>query len=143
MQAVVRRIGAAVLGLWLVVLLTEPVPVHGCPMHDGTGVGHRASRPATDARGHEARHHHAGMAQSVAHESDAPDRPSPVPHGACLCLGDCCAADAAALPAPPVMGAGAAIAVSRQDAPDRLIERARVHRLAHRQPWPHAPPRVG
>lgn len=106
-----QRMFTALFGLWFSLLVAEPVPVHACPMHDGTlaqGAAVTAAGltdAAPDSPGHVAMHH-----VSQSHEQPATDHPAE--HGAhqCQCLGCCAGTTALSLPASPDVNLRAVLA---------------------------------
>jgi hypothetical protein len=93
----VRRAGAALLALFFLLAVGEPLALHACPMHDGVAVA-----SSTSAGGA-----HADM-PADAHAAHAADTAAAVPAGhpsgddeghQCSCLGHCAAASGAALAA--------------------------------------------
>jgi hypothetical protein len=71
----VRRPIAAVIAVWFVLVMVEPVGIHSCPVHGG-----HASAPGGAMHG-------AGASAHADHES----APEPAPHAGCTCPGDCTA----------------------------------------------------
>lgn len=146
MRHLVRRVGSALLGAWLAFVIAEPVPMHACAMH-GDVVG--ATTPHAP---HTAKHApigpHASHAPSHAEHAAAPaatpepDEPGPLSHGACLCLGDCCAAGAPLAPSAAV--SSVATTLVRTDEPAAQAVRV-VSPSADqvRIPWANGPPAIG
>jgi hypothetical protein len=113
-RGIVRRVFAAVTGLWLTVAMVEPAGLHACPMHDALHGGHgggvvqtidAGERTATETApsanvAHHAQHEHShGTAvQVVAAHSDGESDDAREVAAGCLCLGTCCAATVVAIP---------------------------------------------
>jgi hypothetical protein len=157
MRSPLRRVGSALLGLWLTFVVAEPMPMHACAMHDGVGAAahsaaaHETAGPAAPASAHTAHHgaQHAAdgatptpeAASGVAHDAptDAPSAPS---HGACLCLGDCCAAGAPIAPSAPIV----ALAAADERGAESWSAGAAVATTPDSQrrlPWANGPPAIG
>jgi len=127
----VRRIIAAVAGLWLTIALVEPVGLHACPMHDALHGGHTvvasmvggadglAATP--DAGAPDLHHHHHDHGAPSGHPTG--DATAPVPDhstdgdtpqaAGCLCLGSCCAASVVAVPDAPATETIVVVATAR------------------------------
>jgi hypothetical protein len=74
-----RRSFSALVAVWFVLVMVEPVAIHSCPVHGGHGSAH----PAASA--------HASAPTHAGH--DTGDAPTPGEHHAgCTCPGDCTAA---------------------------------------------------
>lgn len=80
-----RRVMAALLGLWFLLAGQEPPFAHPCHM---ARVGHSAA-PTADAQHADAQHAHAQHAHAH-HDSSPGDAPTDsAPAGTCECIGDC------------------------------------------------------
>ncbi|MCU0646554.1 MAG: hypothetical protein MUF00_01050 [Gemmatimonadaceae bacterium] len=88
------RLVALILGCWFVLLRTEPVALHACPMHEGL---HAHAGPSAEAPSAVSGDH------AHAHEHSAPGAPASHDDDGCLCLGACCAAGLAVLPTAPAV----------------------------------------
>ena len=95
------RAVAAVMAVWLAIVMAEPAALHACPMHGGVmhGVAGAGTRSAAGAAGaSDAAAAHAAMG----HDAASHERPA---HGTgyqCTCLGRCTAPVGAAAPAAAV-----------------------------------------
>jgi hypothetical protein len=92
------RIVAAVFALWFAVFTADPVVLHTCPVHDGSGAASHAGHSAS------ASHQMAGMDHGVSESSGGAshDRaPSHAGVNACQCPGSCCSVAPFALRAFP------------------------------------------
>lgn len=113
------RIGSALLAIWFVLCVSEPVAaMHRCPMHDG--VPGLMVMPNGQTM--------AGAAQ-LPHNPD--QQPGPTHHD-CTCVGDCAGATFAGIPAVSVTLASAGVRVLRVDTPAAPV--------THPVPAPHARP---
>jgi hypothetical protein len=80
---------------WLALLIAEPAALHACAMHSSGHGTHTTAVVATQAANEAAddhAHHHAAAEAASVPTDDLSDAP-------CQCLGECCAAAVAALPA--------------------------------------------
>lgn len=101
-RSLTQRIITALFGLWFSLLVAEPVPLHACPMHDGTLVQAAVTHaPLLTDVVDGVRAEHVGVHASPSHVHPVPDRSSE--HGAhhCQCLGCCAGASALSLPDVP------------------------------------------
>jgi hypothetical protein len=122
-----RRLAAAVFGLWFTLAVTEPVTLHACAMHDG------APAAATALAGEHA-NHHGGHA-----EHDAPADDSQGGGHACLCLG-ACSASAPLSVAARIEVPVAAVQAAPFAAPIAVASSAPRAAGARLLPWPNGPP---
>ena len=122
------RLAAAVLGIWLVLVMGEPGIVHACPTHGGGAVHGGAMSHAGGGVG--AAHHGAGGSHAPAHE-----------HQGCTCIGCCVGVSAAALiaRAPTTAIAVALVPVVAARTSVALLPRPGPH---HSRPYPTGPPRA-
>jgi hypothetical protein len=110
-----HRAFAAVLALWLVGLIAEPVSLHLCPMHGGL----------------------AAMPGHVGHTGAGHHR-APATHGhGCTCLGDCAGAWT------PVVPSAAVVSVARVVAVPHVAVRAANAAFRPSAPEHARPPSVG
>jgi hypothetical protein len=100
-----ERVFAAVMAVWLAVVVAEPAFLHSCPMHGSAhSIAPAAVSPTTAA--HE---HHAPSTAS-----EAPSEPvAPAGHY-CTCLGDCGLATTAVIPPAVITRAVAITTISYQ-----------------------------
>lgn len=121
------------MGCWFVLLRAEPVALHSCPMHGGLH-GHGGASAAAAAE-QLTPHHHRHDA------SPTPAQPAPTDSTeGCLCLGACCAAGLAALPAAPATAAIAIDLISGESVRAPLTDDAPRSRGARLLPFATAPP---
>jgi len=127
-----RRLFALLQAVWLASLIAEPAALHACEMHAAGHATHASGAMDRDADADEHAHH--------GHESAdaAPSVPDDAPPSACQCLGECCAAAAAALVESPAVPAVACIAAvpTRVDIAAQRPARAADLRL----PFANGPP---
>jgi hypothetical protein len=126
------------LACWFVLLRTEPVALHACPMHGAAAHHAHGAVPAmAPAAGGEMVH--ADAEHTAAHEGSHEDSPS---FPGCLCLGSCCAAGAA-ITVPTVTASFAAaecIEMVARAPQASVAPRAAADRLL---PFPNGPPAIG
>ena len=113
------RIGSALLAIWFVLCVSEPVAaMHRCPMHDGfAGVMVMPNGQTMSG------------AARLPHSPD--QQPGPAHHD-CTCVGDCAGATFAGNPAVSVTLASAGVRMLRVDTPAAPV--------THPVPAPHARP---
>jgi hypothetical protein len=118
-----ERTFAAVLALWFVCIVTEPLPLHRCPMHDGVyGAVPTAAQPH--------HHHHMAGAHGGAGQHDQA-------HHQCTCLGDCTGASPAS-PASAVAFSGSSTRIVQTIAASSTV--ARPHAPDFTLPFAIGPP---
>lgn len=139
-----RRLFAAFLALWFVMVSTDGLGLHGCPMHDGAmaGMAHEMTGASTggavdhsrhaamhdvapdaqkgappsghDAHGAHGAHDAAGSAHHAAPQALAGDTGAPDAPHACTCLGQCCATSPVAIASPSEIALTAALTETLQ-----------------------------
>jgi hypothetical protein len=130
-----NRAVAAVMAVWLAIVMAEPAALHSCPMHGGLAVG-------ASAAGQE----HAVSAVPHPGSTDAAmHRGAPAPgHGGghqCTCLGRCAAAVGVAAPAPRVVLTSVVETAATRDSGLPDFEYVPVA-AAHVLPFANGPPTV-
>jgi hypothetical protein len=137
------RCGAAILSVWLTLVVGEPGIVHACRMHgDAKGVP-AATAPVHDLASTDAQHGgHQGHAALEHSAATTPESTQPAhDHHDCTCIG-CCAGgpSTAVVPgAPSVQVPTATVEVAVVDAPMGMLPRPGPR---HSRPYPTGPPRV-
>ncbi|HEX5438067.1 MAG TPA: hypothetical protein VFW98_12955 [Gemmatimonadaceae bacterium] len=135
----VSRVFTALLTLWFAALVTEPVALHPCPMHDALLVAQAEMAVSHGMRGMAPMRGHVMMTHGDSQQ--APRAPQMPTHHQCTCLGTCTAADVAGLP-----GTRVALAVLPPTPARTPILPEYQHRPAaspHILPFAHAPPLRG
>jgi hypothetical protein len=130
-RSLLRRVFAAVLAPWVVVVMSEPAALHECAMHSAHAI------PASAAHTHGMSAHVHGMTGS---EHLAPQG-SPSHDAAskyCTCLGGCCAATILALPGVAELSF-APIGI-RAERPAESAERSAPATTEHLLPFANGPP---
>lgn len=154
------RLASALLAPWFAFVMADPVPMHGCPMHEALaghqpvaiqhgaiqhgaiqGVAHGTPLGADHAvhqAGHDGVRHEA--APNSAQDGDPAGGHAPVSGHSCTCLGQCCVASVAPLPAAAV--APPAATPLRRTAPVAPAAYALPPqvRRAHERPFANGPP---
>src|SRR5690349_9357768 len=97
-RSLFTRIVLAVFALWFAVFTAEPMALHTCPVHDGSGVASHGDHAASAST-----HRMAGMEHSVSESGGGSQEPAPGHASAkvCQCPGSCCSVAPFALRAFP------------------------------------------
>ncbi|MEI6740514.1 MAG: hypothetical protein WCK74_09410 [Gemmatimonadaceae bacterium] len=131
------RLASALLAPWFAFVVADPVPMHGCPMHEAVPAAASVA-PAVDG----AMAHHGHHAMSVDGAGTQPDS-APSDHGqghSCTCLGACCVATPAPLPASTVSMETAPVGHARRSVAAMPRTLAVVLPDAYMRPFANGPP---
>jgi hypothetical protein len=133
------RLAAAVLGIWLVLVVGEPGIVHVCPTHDGAAI--RAGAADHGMASHASHASHTGASAAGSRHAAAQDQGPAHDHQSCTCVGCCVGVSVAALldRAPTTAFAVALIPATRDRTPVGLLPRPGPR---HSRPYPTGPPRA-
>ena len=140
-RSVTQRIFTALFGIWFSLLVTEPVPMRACPMHDGPmaqAAAHHAAMTGSATEG-------ANLHVAMPHASSALRQPAtnhPEDHGThqCLCLGCCAGVSALSLPTSPSLNLQATITATQARRIDAVDVLCAATRFAHALPFANGPP---